>query len=1178
MNFKYPISKEDSTDYNAEELYGILSREKSGHYLLGNHQFWHGGIHFSTETVEQCALKQPIRCIADGEVIAYRINKKYKESKLNTTTLQYSSSFCLVKHEYESPTEPIKTPEKDPSKLNDDWQNKKIETLATGFVSYSDEAYSKDRKLMPKGLKLQILQVNNTTKKIGNTEYYLTKAKVLEAAEANATNKTSTYTKDEELWFAAFKKDGSLQSSAPQKTDLFKETIPAPASTNTTETDKKASEDTTKPTTANKTNKLTFYSLYMHLLPYEEYPTSKDEIKRQAKVVTDGLRARDKIIDDKSTQVIGNISKGTLVNILEVREDEAGNNNCAKVTIAENSGKITLVNQQTKKAEEVMPPAEGFWIVLKDKQTNNGKITWRELAKELPLPKREYPSYWAKQVTAKVTLKEMNIRQAPEAGSDIAGATLAVKLKKDDEVTYSNSKVKSLKISGKTYRMAECKLTKNKTEFTEKGITTFWACVENNYMTTINAEPSTFDTVDASNKIKISAGEPVGYLGLYEVPTSPTGGKSDKPKKQVHIEVFTLAEETELKKFLDNEAGLTGGKQYIQIPKGTVLGKQTENTQSSTGDDSTPQTNSEKKEAPTAVKQLQDNYYQTKYDHIITPDRAKLVNNKYLVTIYENRQSITGVVAKAKTTSISQYELSKLGFTIIKEENPQADGSVSTTTDGFIEQDKMTPFFQDICKEIDSKDNGGDGDGKLSLPELRSALKDPVLSDKWSKLIAYHPTEWQAKGDDPKWQRLISDILPGDANKALREHEKERITNLVFWDDVPDLQGKKEAYHFHPVAFVEHLQSSVSGQIIFPLKVKPKNDKEGVWKNYYWAASLKDSNASQAIFGRNRSGGARKHAARDLYTEPLTEIVAICDGEVKSISTYYYGTWQITIKHETNDGRKFFIRYGEVDPKSIVVKVGDKVKQGNTIAKTGLMINPKTNQHPSIISGQTVYMIHFEYYTGSDGLETPPPNNTGGTVPPYDRRKDIHDPLDILQEGYKNTFENGAKTAENDSRIDVNLLNVSDKGKAFIKEWEGFYADAYNDSEGYCTIGYGHLIEKKKCEDITLPEEFKNGITKQKANELFESRITNYVAGLKNSVTVKLHQYEFDALVSLLFNIGASGLDKKAPSLKKKLNNSDYKGAATEFLDITNGGTSGLVKRRKSENNLFLNNIYDASH
>lgn len=1102
MNFKYPISKADNTDYQATDLYGILSRETSGHYLLGNHRFWHGGIHFSSETVQQCVLEQPIRCIADGEVIAYRITKKYQESTLHTTTLQYSNCFCLVKHEYKSPSEPEKTPEKEPIKLNDEWQGKSIRILAPTFPSYSNEDLNTDKKMMPKDLLLEVLEVKDTKKTVNSKEYYPIKAKVLKTVEAAGakTNEASdafpkddeiwfagfesdfnirqskdykialfeeegklnnqwqgknirilpptfssysdhdlkkdkktmpcglmlevlqvtntkitlskivyyvikckvlqavaakatsgAYAKNEEIWFAGLKTDGSIRQSTA-KVDLFKElvaqewtdktitlakdytgykaiadsgnqasekilvpektalqikevqteivngyhyskvtastvlkiqgadkkTTELPANTEfwialtdtegyvpLTEDNKELYSDTTPPPEP-KTNKLTFYSLYMHLLPYEEYPSKKEEIKRQAKVTANVLNARDKIIEDKTAQILGTLSKGTLLNILEAREDEASKNYCAKVTLANEDSKIILTDTTTKKTTEVTPPADGFWIVLKDKQAD-GK--WRVLAEELEQPKREYPSYWAQQVTANV-ITVMDALQAPT--KDVAGATLGVQLAIKDEVTYSNQTIKEVTLDKTTYLMAKCKLTKEKAEFTKKNITSFWAIIDSKHMTTTQAIPISFDDVEKNHKIKISAGDPVGYIGLHEVPLSATGGKSDKPKKQVHIEVFTLEEEAELKKFLDNEAGLTGGKQHIQIPKGTVLDKQqepipeatlnsiwqnketqtlakgfasyTSETLSATGKKRMPKglklkilevkdtttkigntnyyvakasvledikeddkkttsayakdeemwfaaftadkkinystsqqtnlfedTTPKPEETPkTDTEKLQEIYYQTKYDHIIPPERAKLVNNKCLVTIYEDKQSITGTIPTPKKT-ISQYALTTLGFNIVKEENTDKDGYVSqNTTDGFVDQKNMTPFYQEICIEMDRKENGGDGDGNLSLSELERALTDPALSDKWSKLVAYHPTEWQASADDPKWQRLASEVLPGEANKALREHEKQRINKLVFWDAVPDLEGKKAAFHFHPVAFVESLQNNIS--------------------------------------------------------------------------------------------------------------------------------------------------------------------------------------------------------------------------------------------------------------------------------------------------------------------------------------------------------------------------------
>ena len=169
------------------------------------------------------------------------------------------------------------------------------------------------------------------------------------------------------------------------------------------------------------------------------------------------------------------------------------------------------------------------------------------------------------------------------------------------------------------------------------------------------------------------------------------------------------------------------------------------------------------------------------------------------------------------------------------------------------------------------------------------------------------------------------------------------------------------------------------------------------------------------------------------------------------------------------------------------------------------------------------------------------------------------------------------------TRVDPKTLKTSDKGIQFIKDWEKFKPKAYDDSEGYCTIGYGHLIDKKKCEHITLPIEFKNGITVEKATELFSKRLVEFEKAVQRDITVPLYQYEFDALVSLVFNTGSEflktgGRGKGETQIKKKINNKDYESGADEISDVTNGGTSGLVKRRKAEINIFKNNVYDSTH
>ncbi len=115
MSFQYPFRKADGKQFeSADEIYKALEKETSGHYLLGSNKFWHGGIHISNASAPQCILNEPIRCMADGEVVAYRLNEDYLESTFgeNEKKLQYSNSFCLVRHEYKSAPNPEEGPNK----------------------------------------------------------------------------------------------------------------------------------------------------------------------------------------------------------------------------------------------------------------------------------------------------------------------------------------------------------------------------------------------------------------------------------------------------------------------------------------------------------------------------------------------------------------------------------------------------------------------------------------------------------------------------------------------------------------------------------------------------------------------------------------------------------------------------------------------------------------------------------------------------------------------------------------------------------------------------------------------------------------------------------------------------------------------------------------------------------
>ncbi|ELD3314784.1 glycoside hydrolase family protein [Enterobacter hormaechei] len=660
-----------------------------------------------------------------------------------------------------------------------------------------------------------------------------------------------------------------------------------------------------------------------------------------------------------------------------------------------------------------------------------------------------------------------------------------------------------------------------------------------------------FDSVEltgGTEEWQVSAGAPVGFMGCTESPAE--GNKPVDKEWFIHLEV--LSTDTRMPGFLANLEGVRGEKRSVLVPKGKNLFIR----QDAAG---------QPVFTPTSAR--------LGAQCLLTRDAATPVADGSRNWWYKVTGS--GWLPQSDVEDVNQYDLLKLGFQALEEESggdvmdspyegwvPQAFNAVSRSAEqgADYQYSQVPPFYRGLMAEMDSNH-----DGKLTAEEIRQALavRDPLVKNVVNRLVVKHHSEWSKGRSTGRWEGFYQDLDP----LAVKYCEKWQA-DLEWMSRVPPFDKDEAVWHFHPVVFLDAIGQKRNKEIIFPFKVKPKNDIEGVWKRYYWAASLTDSNASQAIFGRNRSRGNRKHAARDLYSEPLTEIVAVSNGIVRSISHYYFGTWQITIEHTTNDGRHFYIRYGEVDPQSIVFGNGEKVQQGTVIAKTGLMIDPSTRRHPNIIPGQVVYMLHFEYYPGNETL--PPPNNT--PTPPFQRRNDLQDPIDILREGYNNTFCN--ENNDTESRSAISELTVSDMGKAFIKEWESFRSTAYNDSEGFCSIGYGHLIARARCEDISLPEEFRNGITNSKADELFESRLSNYIKELKASVSTDLYQYEFDALISLLFNMGRMS---KAPQLTLKLNQANYEGAANEFLDITNGGVSGLVTRRQKERNLFLTGAYDFS-
>lgn len=140
-------------------------------------------------------------------------------------------------------------------------------------------------------------------------------------------------------------------------------------------------------------------------------------------------------------------------------------------------------------------------------------------------------------------------------------------------------------------------------------------------------------------------------------------------------------------------------------------------------------------------------------------------------------------------------------------------------------------------------------------------------------------------------------------------------------------------------------------------------------------------------------------------------------------------------------------------------------------------------------------------------------------------------------------------------------MKTSQRGIDLIKEFEGCELKAYVCSAGKKTIGVGHVIRPT---DV-IPET----ITEAEADELLASDLVRFETDILSCVDVDLSQAQFDALVSLAFNVGGDAVKKS--TLVRKLNAGEP--CADEFLrwDKCNGKPlAGLTRRRQAERSMFL--------
>lgn len=107
MKISYPVRDADGSEFRSvDEIMRLINDEAHGTWLLGANGLWHGGIHISDVSAPFSALNPdarsagdpvPLQFMADGHIVAYRLNNDYLTAPCDGQTLRYSSSFVLVK-------------------------------------------------------------------------------------------------------------------------------------------------------------------------------------------------------------------------------------------------------------------------------------------------------------------------------------------------------------------------------------------------------------------------------------------------------------------------------------------------------------------------------------------------------------------------------------------------------------------------------------------------------------------------------------------------------------------------------------------------------------------------------------------------------------------------------------------------------------------------------------------------------------------------------------------------------------------------------------------------------------------------------------------------------------------------------------------------------------------------
>jgi lysozyme len=142
------------------------------------------------------------------------------------------------------------------------------------------------------------------------------------------------------------------------------------------------------------------------------------------------------------------------------------------------------------------------------------------------------------------------------------------------------------------------------------------------------------------------------------------------------------------------------------------------------------------------------------------------------------------------------------------------------------------------------------------------------------------------------------------------------------------------------------------------------------------------------------------------------------------------------------------------------------------------------------------------------------------------------------------------------------MLNLS-----IIKKYEGLKLEAYICPAGVATVGFGSTFYPDG-RRVKLGDK----ITLQEAESILLHDIKRFEKEVRTGVKIEITNNQLSALISFVYNVGASAF-RKSTLLKKVNANPTDLTIHNEFMRWTRAGGKvlpGLVKRRAEESKLYF--------